>query len=146
VLTTAALRIEELAKSFGGVRALEALEIHPSVIHLNEGHSAFCGLERIRTMIEQSSLDFATAREVVAAGRAIATVPDWVASALAHPGVIARPLKDAPPVTTRLVWRESEEHPFVPRLVELAAAWARDRQVDATPHLVQQLTRPLSAS
>jgi DNA-binding transcriptional LysR family regulator len=74
--------------------------------------------------------------QAVAAGRAIATVPDWVADGLAHPGVIALPLQDGPPVTTRLVWREDEENPFVPRLVELAAAWARDRQVDAAPNIV----------
>jgi DNA-binding transcriptional LysR family regulator len=74
--------------------------------------------------------------QVVVAGRAIATVPDWVASGLAHPGVVALPLKDGPPVTTCLVWRDDEEHPFVPRLVELAAAWARDRHVDAAPDIV----------
>jgi DNA-binding transcriptional LysR family regulator len=74
--------------------------------------------------------------QVVVAGRAIATVPDWVASALAHPGVVALPLKDGPPVTTCLVWRDDEENPFVLRLVELAAAWGCDRQVDAAPDIV----------
>ena len=32
-----------------GLRALHALEIHPSVLHLNEGHSAFATLEMIRS-------------------------------------------------------------------------------------------------
>jgi len=32
----------------GGVRALEALGIEPSVLHLNEGHAAFCSLEAAR--------------------------------------------------------------------------------------------------
>ena len=50
--------------------------------------------------------------QVVAAGRAIGTVPDWVASALAHPGVVALPLKDGPPVTTCLVWRDDEREPI----------------------------------
>ncbi len=39
---------QELLLGVGGVRALRALGIHPSVLHLNEGHSAFAGLEMIR--------------------------------------------------------------------------------------------------
>jgi len=74
--------------------------------------------------------------QAVVAGRMIATAPDWVASGLAHPGVVALPLTDGPPVTTCLVWRDDEQHPFVHRLVELAAAWARDRQMDAAPDIV----------
>jgi CheY-like chemotaxis protein len=73
--------------------------------------------------------------QVVVAGRAIATVPDWVAGALTHPGVVALPLKDGPPVTTCLVWRDEEQNPFVLRLVELAAAWAHDRQLDVAPNV-----------
>ena len=84
-------------------------------------------------------------RDVVA-GRAIATVPDWVANGLAHPGVVALPLKDGPPVTTCMVWRNDEENPLVLRLVELAAAWARDRQVDAAPDIAEQRARARFAS
>ena len=50
------LRIsQEIILGVGGVRALRALGYNPSVWHMNEGHSAFLGLER--------------ARELVAAGR-----------------------------------------------------------------------------
>jgi DNA-binding transcriptional LysR family regulator len=84
--------------------------------------------------------------EVVVAGRAIATLPDWVASGLAHPGVVALPLNDGPQVTTCLLWRDEEENPFVLRLVELAAAWAQDRHVDAAPDTFEQLARPRSVS
>jgi hypothetical protein len=49
--------------------------------------------------------------------------------------VVALPLKDGPPVTTCLVWRDEEENPLVLRLVELAAAWARDGHVDAAPDI-----------
>ncbi len=52
----------------GGVRALKALGKVPTVCHMNEGHAAFCGIERIRQLIESSGIDFATAREAVAAG------------------------------------------------------------------------------
>ncbi|MEA2294961.1 MAG: hypothetical protein QOE86_2600 [Solirubrobacteraceae bacterium] len=61
--------------------------------------------------------------DVVAAGRAIATVPTWVANGLPHPGVLALPLRDGPPVTTRLVWRSDDDRPAVGALVDLAIAW-----------------------
>jgi starch phosphorylase len=44
---------QELLLGVGGVRALEALGISPSVYHVNEGHSAFLTIERARTMVEQ---------------------------------------------------------------------------------------------
>ena len=37
----------------GGVRALHALGIEPGVVHLNEGHAAFAGLELARLTTEQ---------------------------------------------------------------------------------------------
>jgi hypothetical protein len=40
---------------------------------MNEGHSAFCGLERIRLLMEEHHLDFATAREAVTAGTVFTT-------------------------------------------------------------------------
>ena len=36
----------------GAVRALDALGIRPSLIHLNEGHAALSGFERIRRLVE----------------------------------------------------------------------------------------------
>ncbi|MCG3126794.1 MAG: Glycogen phosphorylase [Phycisphaerae bacterium] len=39
---------QELLLGVGGVRAVRSLGITPSVYHLNEGHAAFCGLERLR--------------------------------------------------------------------------------------------------
>jgi starch phosphorylase len=64
---------QEIILGIGGVRALVALGKRPTVCHMNEGHSAFCGLERIRTLIEQTGMDFATAREAVAAGTVFTT-------------------------------------------------------------------------
>jgi DNA-binding transcriptional LysR family regulator len=65
----------------------------------------------------------AAALDVVAAGRAIATVPTWVANGLAHPGVIVLPLQDGPDVRTRLVWRSDDDNYLVLSLIDLAAAW-----------------------
>ncbi len=43
---------QELLLGVGGVRALTALGIEPSVFHMNEGHSAFLALERVRALVE----------------------------------------------------------------------------------------------
>src|SRR5205814_2878038 len=39
---------QELVLGIGGVRVLRALGLEPTVFHLNEGHSAFLQLERLR--------------------------------------------------------------------------------------------------
>jgi starch phosphorylase len=64
---------QEIILGIGGVRALRALDKPPTVCHMNEGHSAFCGLERIRMLMEEHNLDFATAREAVQAGTVFTT-------------------------------------------------------------------------
>ena len=43
---------QEIVLGVGGVRALKALGIDASVYHLNEGHAAFVGLQRIRDLCE----------------------------------------------------------------------------------------------
>jgi starch phosphorylase len=42
---------QELLLGVGGVRALEALGITPTVYHVNEGHSAFLAIERARQLV-----------------------------------------------------------------------------------------------
>jgi glycogen phosphorylase len=44
---------QELLLGVGGVRALAALGIEPTVFHVNEGHSAFLSIERARRLVEQ---------------------------------------------------------------------------------------------
>src|SRR5579884_1482380 len=44
---------QELLLGVGGVRALHALGIEPSVYHVNEGHSAFLTIERARVLVEE---------------------------------------------------------------------------------------------
>ena len=53
--------VQEMMLGIGGVRLLRKLKINPSVLHMNEGHSAFLSLELIREMIEQQGLTFAEA-------------------------------------------------------------------------------------
>src|SRR5438445_2649325 len=64
---------QEMVLGIDGIRALRALGKPPTVCHMNEGHSAFCGLERIRAQMEENSLDFAAAREAVTAGTCFTT-------------------------------------------------------------------------
>src|SRR5204862_5571045 len=64
---------QEIVLGIGGLRALRALGKSPTVCHLNEGHSAFCSLERIRLLMEEFRVDFATAREAVKAGTCFTT-------------------------------------------------------------------------
>jgi DNA-binding transcriptional LysR family regulator len=68
--------------------------------------------------------------EVVAAGRAIATLPASAANGLAHPGVIALPLRDGPHVRTRLVWRSTDDKAIVGSLIDLATDWTRAHRED----------------
>jgi DNA-binding transcriptional LysR family regulator len=62
--------------------------------------------------------------EVIARGAAIGTVPASMAAGLAHPGIVAIPLVDGPPVSTKLVWRVADDGaPGIAALVDLATAW-----------------------
>ena len=56
---------QEIVLGIGGVRALKALGIEPKVYHINEGHSAFLILERMRDLMESKMLSFSEAKEVL---------------------------------------------------------------------------------
>ncbi len=55
---------QELLLGVGGVRALAALGIAPTAYHVNEGHSAFLTIERVRALVERGE-ETARARERV---------------------------------------------------------------------------------
>lgn len=55
------------------MRLLKALNIEPNVFHMNEGHSAFASLERIRQLRQEKGLNFNEAREVVRASNCFTT-------------------------------------------------------------------------
>jgi len=70
---------QEMVLGVGGVRLLRALGEDIGVYHMNEGHAAFLGLERVRELLEVSegakegALDFWQALEVVRASSAFTT-------------------------------------------------------------------------
>lgn len=63
---------QEILLGIGGLRALRRLGYNPSVWHMNEGHSAFLVLERIREMVE-AGYPFEQAAEMVRASNVFTT-------------------------------------------------------------------------
>ena len=70
--------------------------------------------------------------DAIASARAIGTVPAWLADSLPHPGVVALPLRGAPTVETRLVWRAENPNPMVRALVDLAAEMTSNSRDDSS--------------
>ena len=56
---------QEVVLGIGGLRFLSKIDIHPAVCHMNEGHSAFLAVERIRERMEKDGLSFSEAREAI---------------------------------------------------------------------------------
>ena len=54
---------QEIVLGIGGMRALEAMGLKPTVFHMNEGHSAFLALEQIRVYMREQHLNFEEALE-----------------------------------------------------------------------------------
>lgn len=67
------LRLQQyLLLGVAGIRALRALDVPAGMYHMNEGHAALLGLERIREGVERG-LDFRTATEAVASSTLFTT-------------------------------------------------------------------------
>jgi starch phosphorylase len=55
---------QEVLLGIGGMQALEAMGIHPTVCHMNEGHCAFAGIERLAQMMSHHNINLKTAAEI----------------------------------------------------------------------------------
>ncbi len=55
---------QELVLGIGGIKALHQIGIVPLVCHMNEGHSAFLGLERLNLLINKYNLSFEEAKNI----------------------------------------------------------------------------------
>ncbi len=64
---------QEIVLGIGGIRALKALGLQPSVYHMNEGHSAFLALERIRVLMREHGLRFDEALEAARSNNVFTT-------------------------------------------------------------------------
>jgi starch phosphorylase len=64
---------QEIVLGIGGMRALEAMGLEPTVFHMNEGHSAFLALEQVRLFMRDHNLTFEEALEAARAGNVFTT-------------------------------------------------------------------------
>jgi len=64
---------QEIVLGMGGIKALKAMGIRPEAWHMNEGHSVFLALERIRDYVKEEGLTFHEALEAVAANTIFTT-------------------------------------------------------------------------
>ncbi len=64
---------QEIVLGIGGVHALNAMGLKPSVYHMNEGHSAFLSLELMRRGVQDQGLDFKSSLQLVAAANIFTT-------------------------------------------------------------------------
>jgi starch phosphorylase len=58
---------QEILLGIGGLKALELLNIEPTVLHMNEGHAAFLVFEKTRALMQKHDLSFEEARDLVSA-------------------------------------------------------------------------------
>src|SRR4029077_16139265 len=64
---------QEIVLGIGGLRALKALGLSPTVYHMNEGHSAFLAIERIRVLMADHGLSFEEAEHAARANNVFTT-------------------------------------------------------------------------
>ncbi len=55
---------QEILLGIGGIKVLKAMDLFPSVCHMNEGHCAFAGLERICMIMDRYDLTFQSASQI----------------------------------------------------------------------------------
>ena len=58
---------QEILLGIGGVRAIRAMGLQPTVWHINEGHAAFLLVERMREMIEDKGMPVGQVMELIRA-------------------------------------------------------------------------------
>jgi starch phosphorylase len=64
---------QEIVLGIGGLRALKAVGLTPTVFHMNEGHSAFLAIERVRVLMAEHQLSFEEALEASRANNVFTT-------------------------------------------------------------------------
>ena len=64
---------QELVLGVGGVRLLRSIGVTATVFHMNEGHAAFLGLERVRELMQGAGLSFEAALEAVSSSSIFTT-------------------------------------------------------------------------
>jgi len=82
---------QEIILGMGGFQALQILNATPFICHMNEGHSAFSGLERIRNVVKNNGLTFYEALEIIKAASVFTThTPVQAGIDIFHPDLMRR--------------------------------------------------------
>ena len=81
---------QEIMLGIGGIHALEAVGLSPTVCHMNEGHSAFLAVERIGRVMRERGVSFAVAAEANSAGNIFTTHTPVPAGNDAFEGALVR--------------------------------------------------------
>jgi len=58
---------QEIILGIAGMKLLDALNIHPTIYHMNEGHSSFVVFEVIKKFMKEKNVSFKVAREMASA-------------------------------------------------------------------------------
>lgn len=86
---------QEIILGMGGIKALQLCGNSPCICHMNEGHSAFSGLERIKNIIRKSGKPFYEALELVKASSVFTThTPVKAGIDIFHPDLIKKYFAD----------------------------------------------------
>ena len=56
---------QEMLLGIGGMKALAAMDVNVKVLHMNEGHCAFAGLQRMAQTMADNGLDLKTTLEII---------------------------------------------------------------------------------
>ncbi len=111
---------QEFLLGVGGMRALKAMGVEPSVCHMNEGHSAFANIERLIQVMERYDLDLPTAMQIIARTSVFTTHTPVAAGHDEFPPDTVRPylkpLSDKLGLTADelLAWGQTNGHPHGP--------------------------------
>lgn len=97
---------QEVLLGIGGMRALQALGIKPKVVHMNEGHCAFAGLERLAQIVEEQKIDLKAALEITPRTTVFTTHTPVAAGHDEFPADAVRPYLK--PLADRLATTEQE--------------------------------------
>jgi starch phosphorylase len=82
---------QEIMLGIGAIKALRAMGLRPTTHHMNEGHSAFMTLQRIKDLVTKERVTFRQAADAVKAGSVFTThTPVPAGNDMFAPDMIAR--------------------------------------------------------
>lgn len=64
---------QELLLGLGGIKALDSMNIAPTIYHLNEGHSAFLVMARLQKLMKEQGFSFSESRAIIRASTLFTT-------------------------------------------------------------------------